>query len=86
MSATHRNIFCCKLQREAPALTHAPYPGDLGQRILAKVSQEAWDMWLDKQTKLINEYRLNPLDTSAREFLEKAMLSELFPHDSDNNE
>ena len=57
MSATHRNIFCCKLQREAPALTHAPYPGDLGQRILAKVSQEAWDMWLDMIVITMNSIR-----------------------------
>ena len=66
-------IFCQKLQKHAPALEQAPYPCELGQRILAEVSAEAWEGWLGHQTMLINENRLNPLDPKCRSFLEQEM-------------
>ncbi|MCF6776412.1 oxidative damage protection protein [Thiotrichales bacterium 19X7-9] len=71
-------IFCQKLQKEAPKMTFAPYPGDLGKRILENISQDAWRMWLDHQTILINEYRLNLMDTQSRKFLEEEMVKFLF--------
>ena len=43
-----------------------PYPGPLGQRIYASVSKEGWQQWVEFQTKLINEYRLTPIDPQAR--------------------
>ena len=60
------------------ALTSQPYPGALGARILAEISQERWQMWLAHQTTLINEYRLNLMDASAREFLRTEMEKFLF--------
>ncbi len=66
-------VQCVKLQKEAEGLDRAPYPGELGQRILENVSKEAWQMWFQQQTMLINEYRLNPVDPKAREFLEQQM-------------
>ena len=68
-----RTVFCVKLQREAAALTYAPYPGELGKRIFDHVSKEAWSAWLAHQTMLINENRLSPLDPQARKFLEAEM-------------
>ncbi len=58
-----------KLGREAEGLEKAPYPGELGQRILGNVSKEAWQQWLRHQTMLINEYRLVPFEPKARKFL-----------------
>src|SRR5919108_591847 len=57
-----RIVKCVKLDKESEGLAQAPYPGELGQRIYAHVSKEAWQMWLRHQTMLINEYRLTPLD------------------------
>jgi Fe-S cluster biosynthesis and repair protein YggX len=66
-------VQCVLLKREAPGLERAPYPGELGQRILAGVSKEAWTQWLKHQTMLINEYRLTPIEPKARKFLEAEM-------------
>lgn len=66
-------VHCIKLDREAEGLDRPPYPGELGQRIHAHVSKEAWQMWLQHQTMLINEMRLTPVDPKARQFLESEM-------------
>ncbi len=68
-----RTVHCVKLDKEAEGLAVPPYPGELGQRIFANVSQEAWQMWLSHQTMLINEYRLTPIEPKARTFLEEEM-------------
>ena len=73
-----RMVHCVKLQREAEGLAFAPYPGELGKRIFAGVSKEAWSQWLAHQTMLINENRLSPLDPKARKFLEAEMEKFLF--------
>jgi Fe-S cluster biosynthesis and repair protein YggX len=71
--AEQRMVKCVKLGRELPGLAAPPLKSELGQRIYDNVSQEAWRMWLGTQTMLMNEYRLNPLDPRAREFLMKQM-------------
>lgn len=78
-----RMIHCVKLQREAEGLDYAPWPGELGQQIYAEISREAWQQWLDYQTKLINENRINPLDPKARKFLTGQMKAFLFGGDAD---
>lgn len=73
-----RLIDCVKLKKEAEGLSHQPYPGEMGKRIYEHISQEAWQMWLNHQTMLINEYRLSMLDIKAREFLLVEMEKFLF--------
>ena len=73
-----RMIFCTYLQREAEGLDRVPYPGELGQRIYAGISKEAWQQWLRHQTMLMNEYRLTPIDPKARQFLVEEMEKFLF--------
>ncbi|MGH8041466.1 MAG: oxidative damage protection protein [Rudaea sp.] len=73
-----RTVFCTKLQHDAEGLAFAPYPGELGKRIFAEISQQAWHAWLAHQTMLINENRLSPLDPKARKFLEGEMEKFLF--------
>ena len=65
-------VLCAKLNKELPALDKAPFPGPAGQEILEKVSAQAWNDWMNFQTILINENRLNLMDQNAREFLADA--------------
>ncbi|NII11556.1 oxidative damage protection protein [Oleiagrimonas sp. C23AA] len=77
-----RTVHCAKLDREAEGLEFAPWPGELGQRIYASISKEAWQQWLAHQTMLINENRLNPLDPKTRSFLSEEMEKFLFAGDA----
>lgn len=66
-------VNCVVLNKEAEGLDKAPYPGELGQRILENVSKEAWKKWMGHQTMLMNEHRLSPIDPKHRQFLEEEM-------------
>ncbi len=68
-----RTVNCVKLNKESEGLDRLPYPGELGQRVFDNVSKQAWQMWLQHQTMLINEYRLSPIDPKSRKFLEEQM-------------
>lgn len=68
-----RMVLCVKLGKEAEGLERPPYPGEMGQRIFESVSKEGWQLWMQQQTILINEYRLSVIDPKAREFLEAEM-------------
>jgi Fe-S cluster biosynthesis and repair protein YggX len=71
-----RSVNCVYLKKEAEGLEYAPYPGELGKRIYASVSKEAWQAWMQHQTMLVNENRLNLADQRARQYLARQM--ELF--------
>jgi Fe-S cluster biosynthesis and repair protein YggX len=77
-----RIIHCARLDADAEGLDFAPWPGPLGQRIYAEISKPAWQQWLARQTILINEYRLNPLDPQARKYLSEEMEKFLFGGES----
>ena len=79
---TH-SVFCQKLQKEAPGLENPPYPGDLGKRIYENISEEAWQLWIEHQTRLINEYRLSLMEAKSRQFLEQEMEKFLFGEGSE---
>ncbi len=79
---TH-TVFCQKMKQNLPGLAHIPYPGELGQKVYNNVSAAAWQSWMQHQTMLINEYRLNVTDPEARKFLEKEMEKFLFGEGSD---
>ncbi len=68
-----RMVKCVKLGKEAPGLDFQTYPGELGKRVFENVSKEAWQLWMNHQTMIINEYRLNPLDPKARKMIESEM-------------
>lgn len=78
---TH-TVHCQKLGKDLPGLDQAPYPGELGQKIYENISKQAWELWINQQTMLINEYRLQLIDKEARQFLEKEMQRFLFTNDS----
>ncbi|MCW8901796.1 MAG: oxidative damage protection protein [Gammaproteobacteria bacterium] len=62
-------VNCVVLKKEAEGLDKAPYPGEIGQRILENASKEAWQMWMKQQTMLMNENKLSPIDPKHRQFL-----------------
>lgn len=68
-----RMVTCVKLGREAAGLDKQPLPGALGQRIFESVSAEAWEMWLEHQKMLMNEYRIDLSDKSSRQILKQQM-------------
>lgn len=79
-------VNCVKLGKQAEALDRAPLPGEIGQRILNNVSKQAWQLWMQHQTMLINENRLSLIDPKAREFLEQEMEKFLFGEGSETPE
>ncbi|MDP7042370.1 MAG: oxidative damage protection protein [Gammaproteobacteria bacterium] len=73
-----RLIFCEYFKNERPGLSRPPYPGEIGQKIFESISQEAWHLWLEHQTMLINENRLSMLDPKSRKYLQEEMAKFLF--------
>ena len=76
-------VNCIKLNKELEALDRAPYPGDLGKKILESVSKEAWQDWLDYQTMLINENSLNLFEESSQSYLKQQMEIYFFSDEDD---
>jgi Fe-S cluster biosynthesis and repair protein YggX len=64
-----RTVHCAKLSIEAEGLDNPPFPGEQGLKIYESISKKAWQLWLEKQTILINENRLASFDAKARAFL-----------------
>lgn len=73
-----RIVFCEYEQRETEGLDFAPWPGEPGQRVLARIGKSAWSKWLAHQTMLINENRLSPMNPAHRTFLLGEMEKFLF--------
>lgn len=78
-----RMVQCAYLKKEAPGLTYAPYPGELGKRIYDSISAEAFEAWKRHQTMLVNENRLNLADARARQYLARQMEQFLFGGEAD---
>jgi len=64
-----RTVLCRKHKQELEGLERAPYPGPKGEAVLATISKKAWQEWLAHQTMMINEKRLNLMDSSTQTFL-----------------
>ncbi|MBM4222298.1 MAG: oxidative damage protection protein [Gammaproteobacteria bacterium] len=67
------NIYCQYLKGQHPAMKTAPYSDALGQYLIEHISQKAWDLWREEQTRLINEYRLQPFKSETKAFLKEKM-------------
>jgi len=78
-----RVVECVKLGRQAEGLDFPPYPGELGRRIYASVSKEAWQQWVRLQTMIINENRLNLADAAHRKYLAEQMERHFFGSGAD---
>lgn len=73
-----RKVQCMKLGIEAEGLDFQPLPDELGEKIFQHISKQAWKQWLNQQTMLINEYRLNLMEEQAQKFLRDEMQKFLF--------
>ncbi|PID51460.1 MAG: oxidative damage protection protein [Pasteurellales bacterium] len=73
-----RSVFCEYLKKEAEGLDFQLYPGDVGKRIFDSISKQAWSEWIKKQTMLVNEKKLNMMDSEHRKLLETEMVKFLF--------
>lgn len=74
----NRIVHCEKLGIDAEGLSSPPFPTVLGQRIYHHISQKAWDLWINHQTMLINEYKLSLIEKKSRDFLTQEMEKFLF--------
>ena len=72
-SSGGRTVTCVKLQKSLPGLDAPPWPGELGQRIYQNVSLDAWKLWEERMTMILNEYRLMPWQKEAQEMMAKQM-------------
>ena len=68
-----REIFCDYFKKELEGLDRPPYPGEIGQRIYNSVSKQAWQMWIEHQTMLINENKLSMVNPESRKYLQEEM-------------
>jgi Fe-S cluster biosynthesis and repair protein YggX len=68
-----RMVKCVLFKKELPGLEEPPWSGELGQRIYENVSQEAWNLWVDRLRILINEYRLSPARKEHQEIIAQQM-------------
>ncbi len=58
----------------------------LGERVLANVSKPGWEQWLARQTMLLNEKRLSPMDPAHRAYLATQMEAFFFGDGGDEPE
>jgi Fe-S cluster biosynthesis and repair protein YggX len=72
------DITCSRCGQSRAGFERPPFPGAIGQRIVAEICQECWQQWLRQQTMLINHYGLNVMDPQARQFLTRNMQAFLF--------
>lgn len=80
-----RMVMCAKLKRELPGLEKPPFPGELGQRIYDRISQQAWEMWQEQSRLVINHYGLNLADPDARQVMRQQMEEFLFGDEGDDD-
>lgn len=73
-----RLVRCAKLGRDLPGLAAPPFPNELGRRIFASISQEAWTQWIRHSQMIINEHALVLSDPGARDVLMRECENFLF--------
>jgi Fe-S cluster biosynthesis and repair protein YggX len=71
-------VTCSRCAQTRDGFEKAPFPGAMGQRIVAEICRECWGQWLKQQTMLINHYGLNVMDPQARAFLTRNLDAFLF--------
>ena len=64
-----KTVFCKKLNEELEGLDYAPMPNAKGEEILANYSKQAWKLWQDHQTRIINEKELSLMNPEHRKYL-----------------
>ena len=66
-------LKCTRCGQEKEALAEAPYPGELGEKVLKQTCADCWQAWVGQQLMLMNEYRLDPMNDEHSKFLDEEM-------------
>jgi Fe-S cluster biosynthesis and repair protein YggX len=64
-----RLVKCAKLGKELPGMAYKPFNNELGQKLYDSVSQQAWMMWLEFSTRIVNEFRLDLTSAAGQKLL-----------------
>ena len=64
---------CSRCESGTAGLDGPPLPGELGKKVQAAICPACWKEWLGTQVKLINEYRLSPVNPEHFAFLVREM-------------
>ena len=72
------DVTCSRCGQTRSGFDRAPFPGQIGARVVQEICQQCWSDWLKQQTMLINHYGLNVMDPQARAFLTNNMTAFLF--------
>ncbi|ARC53487.1 oxidative damage protection protein [Candidatus Riesia pediculischaeffi] len=75
-------IYCRFFKKELTQLDSQPFPGKLGERVLKEISKEAWNLWMVRQTNLINENRMDTSSIKDRMVIMQEMKNFLFSDQS----
>ncbi|MBA3644700.1 MAG: oxidative damage protection protein [Gemmatimonadaceae bacterium] len=71
-------MTCVRCGQTREGFERAPFPGEIGARVVDGICRDCWAQWLKQQTMLINHYGLNVMDPQARTFLTRNMSAFLF--------
>lgn len=72
------DVACVRCGETRAGFDRAPFPGQLGARVVQETCQQCWAEWTKQQTMLINHYGLDVMDPQARTFLTRNMSAFLF--------
>ena len=62
-------ITCERCGRQAPPQARAPFPGELGEELVARICADCWAEWQRAEVMVINELQLNFMDPRAQDVL-----------------
>lgn len=66
-------VKCVRCGHKKEGLDEAPFPNDLGQKVLEQTCQVCWQAWVSQQLMLMNEDRLDPMNDEHSKFLDEEM-------------
>jgi Fe-S cluster biosynthesis and repair protein YggX len=67
-------VTCVRCGKDGPKLDWPPYSGEAGEQLVSSVCKDCWPQWLELQTKIINEYRLQVLDPNHQRMVAEQCL------------
>jgi len=66
-------VMDSRYKKEMEGLEETPFDSEFGQKIFLSVSKQSWGEWGERQKMLLNEYRLQPWQPQAQQFLVEQM-------------
>lgn len=59
-------------------MVYRPFQDELGERVFAEISQDAWKMWIEHSKMIVNEYRLDLTSEKSHSMLKEQCEAFLF--------